>query len=246
MRSALLLLVLATSCATGQSTRELLTPDQLHLYYTLGSGDSSGNITGGRNDPWQWGTNGDTDYSAITAGLSWNLTRPSGSREMERALRAMTIAANLMAASVEPPEPSAVPQPPPVTLQLPPILEEYLTMATRARPATTSPDPAPTTTVVAPAQDISITVQGGDQTAAQVAPVLAPTPAAPIAKDPPGSDDPQGVLLLGLSNEVWLQIIGVLSILATALGTYLGRERIPVLKNHTKKGKAAKKAAEEG
>lgn len=59
-----------------------------------------------------------------------------------------------------------------------------------------------------------------------------------------GSTEPQGVTLLGVSPEVWTQLIVALSILATAVAAYLGRNKIPGVKELTKEGRAQKKIKE--
>jgi len=143
----------------------------------------------------------------------------------------------------------------PVELRLPVALEAAL-LAWVSRPAPEpQAQPAPSrdpVVVVQPgaAPDITITVENAQAaTVEDNDELVAPAPGADPASDP---DEPQGVELLGISSEVWTQLIIAMTVLATALGTYLGREKIPGVKELTKKGKAeraeknAAKAQEEG
>ena len=283
MRYALLLALLLGGCiGPNHSVSDLLTPDEFHLFYTDGSGDSSGSL-GSTREPWRFKSASDLDYTAWTAGLTWNLTAPQDDSGMREAVRAMQLVALRMAEAAEAarnapepvvivqapevvPAPVAAPEPiqviveapapvvvPPVivertapssgptVLTLPPALEAaLLAMVSRVAAEPRVAPAAPVQPVVvpaAPAPDINITVENAATQTAPVQPVRIPDP-TPDPNDAP--KEPQGVMLLGLSNEVWLQIVGVMSLLVTLLGTYLGREKIPVIRDHTKKGKAAK------
>lgn len=88
--------------------------------------------------------------------------------------------------------------------------------------------------------DINITVKGGDQSVSNTAPPIVPVGAGSLPA--PKSKEPAGVLLLGISSEVWTQLIIALSLLAGAVAAYLKRHQIPILKKMTAKGKAKSSA----
>lgn len=290
---ALFLLLLAGCVGPDHSVQDLLTPDQFHLYYTDGDGGSSGTLTR-MGDPWGFNSEQSGDFSAWTAGFSWDLLGPGpGARAMQEAARAMQISARLMAdaanASLTAPEPivivkapevtpePAAPQEPiqvvveaatpvavapvvievgkgvqaisgPVELRLPAALEAAL-LAWASRPA-----PAPVVAPVAAetlsepvvvvqpgaAPDITITVENAASNVVEQDDE--PEPAGGGGAD---DDEPQGVLLLGISTEVWTQLVIALGILATAVGGYLGREKIPVVRELTKERREMRKAKRE-
>jgi hypothetical protein len=112
MRYALSLLLLVGCVGPDHSVSDLLTPDEFHILYTDGSGESSGTLNR-MKDPWGFNSESSGDFDAWTAGLTWNLTGPGpGAREMREAARAMQISARLMAdaanASRTAPEPVVV------------------------------------------------------------------------------------------------------------------------------------------
>lgn len=295
MRYVPLLVCLLGGCVgPDHSLGEFLTPDEFHLFYTDGEGDNSGtSATGGAHDPWRrYGVNsGESDYSAWTAGLTWNLTAPSSSKGLREAARAMQISARLMAdaanASRSAPEPVMVlsapaidveaPEAPepfqvvveaaapvavapvvievggggsePTVLTLPPSLEAaLLALVSRAAsaPVAAPADSGDPVVIVQPgaAPDITITVENEQAASVEDNDQGADPEPAGGGSDP---DEPQGVTLLGISSEVWTQLLVALGLLATAVAGYLGREKIPGVKELTKKGKAEraeKKAAE--
>jgi len=87
-----------------------------------------------------------------------------------------------------------------------------------------------------------------------VAPAAAPPSVPPIPE--PGHEDTQepddeteddeleGVKLEGVSEDVWVRLIGALALLLTALAGYLGRQRIPVVRDWTSEGRARRRVDE--
>lgn len=88
-----------------------------------------------------------------------------------------------------------------------------------------------------------------------VALTVQPVPAEdpPDAGDPDGAPDPdhvhepgQGpsgpvpVSIEGAKDDVWIRLLGSLALLATAAAGWLGREKIPVVKRYTRRGRAAR------
>lgn len=286
MRYVLLLFLLLGGCVgPDHSVQNLLTPDEFHLFYTDGDGSSSGTMSG-MNDPWRWQTGGDSDYTAWTVGLTWNLSAPSGGRELREAARAMQVSARLMAeaaiASLSAPEPIVIVEAPtvapeprvqeepirivveaatpvavapvvievgerapavsgPVELRLPASLEAaLLALASRVASAPVaalegSQEPV---VVIQPGATPDIIITVGNSGTVEGNEVGAPASGSPGGAD---SDEPQGVMLLGISSKVWTQLLVALGLLATAFATYLGREKIPGVKRLTKKGRAEKK-----
>lgn len=53
--------------------------------------------------------------------------------------------------------------------------------------------------------------------------------------------DAKNVRLEGVSEDVWLRLIGALALLLTALAGYLGRQRIPVVRDWTSQGRARRR-----
>jgi hypothetical protein len=107
MRPAALLLAALAGCTTTEEGPSPLLPTEFHVFYTVGDGDGSGSLSrdGGHYDSKSYSSSSDVDYQAVTAGLTWGrLFGPSkGELAMQRAARAMTIAANMMAAREQPP-----------------------------------------------------------------------------------------------------------------------------------------------
>lgn len=52
-----------------------------------------------------------------------------------------------------------------------------------------------------------------------------------------GPSGPVPVTVEGANDSIWIPLIGSLSLLATAVAGYLGRERIPVVRRYTAKGR---------
>jgi len=149
--------------------------------------------------------------------------------DLKEAARQMQISARLMAdsatASLSAPEPVVA------------VVATTAASEPVAAPAPAGESSEPVVVVqpgAAPDINISVentqaaTVEDNDETAAK---------AAPGGPDP---EEPRGVKLLGISSEVWTQLLVALGLLATAVAGYLGRERIPGVKEITKKGKAAR------
>jgi hypothetical protein len=130
---------------------------------------------------------------------------------------------------------------------------EALREATRAMAlaAERLPQAAPVAPVVvagAPAPSVSVTVDAASQAGAEAASeATGAEPAEPAGSEPedPPSGDPQGVELLGVSGQVWTQLLVALGALATAVAGYLGRRHLPVV-GKAVRAREERKAAENG
>jgi hypothetical protein len=220
MRTALLasLVVLMLSRVTaGQEETWLdwIAPDQFHLFYTRGDGDFAGSFSGavfgGAYDPYRWETSGDGDYSAITAGFTWNLGRTRSAVAMERAARDLAIAARLLVAA--PPSAGETPE----ETSVPAVQAPDISISVQGG------DQAALAAVGAPEASEGLGEAQKPQRAAQT----------PL-------DGAQGVELLGVSFEVWRPLIAALGLLTTAVVGYLNRHRIPGVRGMTARGKAEK------
>lgn len=267
MRYVLLLCLLAGCVSPGDSLKDFLTPDEFHAFYTDGQGSGSGHSYG-TSAPWRRFSDQESDYTSWTVGLSWDLSPPPVRRDLREAARQMQISARLMAEAArsaptarvgpgnlpittesvgfQPPEPLQVvgEAHAPVVLTLPPALEAALLSWLSRVPSELLI--APVAAQALPEPPVVIVQQGAapaiDITVENAATVAQPTHAHADAGKivPEVSGEPQGVKLLGISSEVWTQLLVALGLLATAIAGYLGREKIPVVKNMTKKGRAAK------
>jgi hypothetical protein len=129
-----------------------------------------------------------------------------------------------------------------------------LSAPTAALEPNAAPGPSePSVVVVQPgaAPDITITVENEQVASVEdndEAAEPAPEPAGGGPEPEPDKPGVQGVELLGISSEVWTQLLVALGLLATAVAGWLGREKIPGVKEVTKKVRAVrdeKKAAKD-
>lgn len=217
LKPTALVLMLVSCVGPDHSVEELVTPDAFHLAYTYGGGDYSGtSATGGSLPPYRrYGVDsGDSDYTAWTAGLTWYLSAPSGAGELRRAARAMQISARLMADAAH------------ASMHAPDLdtgepLELRLPAALEAAILARVSQPSP-------------------EIETQPAPSCGPVAAPDLSAD----EGPRGVELLGVSSEVWTQLVIAMTIIATAVGGYLGRDRIPGVRQVAQKIKAARAGRE--
>lgn len=99
-------------------------------------------------------------------------------------------------------------------------------------PQSVTPDP------IVVSLPVAITVK--PVAAAPVVAIAAPDP----APDPdPDHQHPLPVTIMGMTDEAWLKLFGALTLLATAVAGYIGRQRIPYLRDYTREGRA-KRASE--
>lgn len=90
------LCLLCASCISDQhSAVDLLTPELFHVYYTDGSGSSSGTL-GGHDDPARFNSFADAGYAAWSFGLTWNLLSPPHNRQLEEIARELRVATALL------------------------------------------------------------------------------------------------------------------------------------------------------
>ena len=59
-----------------------------------------------------------------------------------------------------------------------------------------------------------------------------------------GPTGPVPVVVEGANDSIWIPLIGALSLLATAVAGYLGRERIPGVRRYTARGRATSAACD--
>lgn len=116
----LVVAVLSAGCRTGQSARELFTPDTLQVFGAVGDGDFEGEWRGRHAYP----IDGDLDTHTLGLSIGWSLTAADreAQRETTRAVRELAAKLDALAAAAAPapapvecePDPlEAEPAPPP-------------------------------------------------------------------------------------------------------------------------------------